>query len=226
MENRRPVARTHEAACERIAALFRSPWLRHYAARKLRSDPAFPGAYEILRGSQEPILDLGCGMGLLPFYLRERGVAQPITGFDLDERKVRTGTEIAESNYPGVKLRVHDARKPMPSFRGSLTLLDVLHYLDPARQETLLAELAAFVSPGGVLLLRDCPRDGSARYWLTRISEMFAQTISWNLKTALHFPSRISIEAAFPEEKFTRDEKSCWGATPFNNRLFVFRRRL
>ena len=44
----------------------------HYAGRKLRRDPIFPAAYELLRESNEPLLDVGCGVGLLAFYLRER----------------------------------------------------------------------------------------------------------------------------------------------------------
>ena len=178
-----------------------------------------------MRESREPILDVGCGVGLLPFYLRERGFTRPVTGLEIDARKVQEGTQVARASYPDVQLRVHDVRDAMPPFRGNIALLDVLHYLEPSRQRSLLEELAALIPPGGILLVRDCPRDGSLRYWLTRVGEIFAQTISWNWKTPLHFPSRASINAAFPVEEFTREETPSWGGTPFNNRLFVFRRK-
>jgi hypothetical protein len=81
------------------------------------------------------------------------------------------------------------------------------------------------VSEGAVLCVRDAPRDGTARFWATRAGEAFAQTISWNLGVPLHFPTRDSIQAAFPPAEFASAQQPCWGHTPFNNRLFTFRRR-
>ena len=227
MPERAQAPATHEDACDRVASFFSKRWLRHYVASKLRSDPVFPEVYDALRDSAEPIMDVGCGVGLLPFYLRERGLEQPITGFDIDERKVRQAQAIAEERYRGRSLNffVHDVGDALPQFSGNVALLDVLHYLAPDRQRTLLHELAAMVTPAGLLVLRDCPRDGSLRFRLTRFGEFFAQAISWNIGVPLHFPTREAIVAPFREEEFTREEKPAWGGTPFNNRLFVFSRR-
>lgn len=214
----------HEQACERVASLFTARWLRHYVSSKLRSDPVFPAAFELLKDSSEPILDVGCGVGLLAFYLRERGSNAPVVGVDTDGRKIRQGIAAAKERYPGVEFIEQDARKQLPSSRGNVALLDVLHYLARPDQETLLNELASRVAPGGLLLLRDAPREQTARFWMTYAGEVFAQTISWNIGTPLHFPTRESIDAAFSPEQFTREERPAWGGTPFNNRLFVFRR--
>ncbi|CAA9226410.1 MAG: hypothetical protein AVDCRST_MAG42-866 [uncultured Chthoniobacterales bacterium] len=215
----------HEQACERVASLFTARWLRHYVSSKLRSDPVFPAAFELLKDSREPILDVGCGVGLLAFYLRERGLDAPVIGVDTDGRKIRQGLAAAQERYRAVELIEQDARKQLPSFRGNVALLDVLHYLAPPDQATLLDELASRVAPGGLLLLRDAPREQTARFWTTYAGEVFAQTISWNIGAPLHFPTRESIDAAFRAEEFTREERPAWGGTPFNNRLFVFRRQ-
>ena len=225
MEIRKSPAPTHERACERVAALFARPWLRHYVASKLRSDPVFPAAWEVLRNSREPILDVGCGVGLLPFYLRERGSDQVIIGVDADARKLREARKIISRRYVDIEFIEHDVSNQLGDFRGNVALLDVLHYLPPDRQQTLLSELAARVPSGGALLLRDCPRDGSPRFWITYAGEVFAQTISWNLGVPLHFPTRESINAAFHEQDFDREEAPAYAGTPFNNRLFTFRRR-
>ena len=214
----------HEQACERVAALFQARWLRHYVSSKLRSDPVFAGAFELLKESHEPLLDVGCGVGLLAFYLRERGLNTPVVGLDTDSRKVRQGADVAQ-RYSGIELLEHDVRKALPPFRGNVALLDVVHYLAPADQRILLEELAARVAPGAMLLLRDAPREPTARFWMTYAGERFAQTISWNIGTPLHFPTRESIDAAFDRREFTGEERPAWGGTPFNNRLFVFRRR-
>ena len=214
----------HEQACERVAALFRARWLRHYVSSKLRSDPVFGAVFELLKGSREPILDVGCGVGLLAFYLRERGSHSAVVGLDVDRRKLRRAVELSRT-YRDVEFMEHDARNALPPFRGNVAVLDVVHYLAPADQRTLLRELAVRVAPGGLLLLRDAPREPGARFWMTYAGEVFAQMISWNIGAPLHFPTRDSINQAFNADEFTREERPAWGGTPFNNRLFVFRRR-
>jgi 2-polyprenyl-3-methyl-5-hydroxy-6-metoxy-1,4-benzoquinol methylase len=214
----------HESACARVAAQFREPWLRHYVRGKLRRDNIYPTAYELLRKSAEPILDVGCGVGLLAFYLRERGCPQPVVGLDADARKIRRGAGITEKNYRDVDLRFHDVEETIPEFSGNIALFDVLHYLSPAKQTALLDHLSGCVGPGGVLIIRDCPRESRPRYWLTLLAEKFAQTISWNRGGPLHFPSRAGIEATFDPSDFARETRPLWGASPFNNHIFIFRR--
>src|SRR5690606_26431095 len=40
-------------------------WDYHYIRSKLSTDPLYPGVLRALRGSHAPVLDLGCGLGLL-----------------------------------------------------------------------------------------------------------------------------------------------------------------
>lgn len=224
METPRGNAAEHESACARVATQFRSRWLRHYVSGKLRRDRIFPAAYELLRRSDEPILDIGCGVGLLAFYLRERACRQPVLGLDVDARKVRYGARIAASHYRDVDLHFHDVQKALPKFYGNVALFDVLHYLAPEKQAALLDRLTDCVGPGGMLIIRDCPRETRPRYWITWLAEKFAQAISWNLAAALHFPSRASINASFDASDFARESRPLWGASPFNNHIFIFRR--
>jgi SAM-dependent methyltransferase len=224
MENRRGEVSAHESACARVAAQFSERWLRGYVKSKLRRDPIFPAAYELFRGSDEPIQDIGCGLGLLAFYLRERGCRQPILGLDIDLRKIQRGIGIA-SRYENIDLRSQDIQRPMPAFSGDIALFDVLHYLPPLEQTSLLSRLARGVAPGGLLVIRDCPRDKSLRFWMTFVAERFAQAVSWNLNTPLHFPSRERIAEAFHQNEFTCESRPLWGRSPFNNHLFIFRRR-
>jgi 2-polyprenyl-3-methyl-5-hydroxy-6-metoxy-1,4-benzoquinol methylase len=224
METLRGNAADHEVACARVAARFRQRWLRHYVRGKLRRDRIYPTAYELLRSSAEPILDVGCGVGLLAFYLRERACRQTVLGLDFDAWKIRYGAKIASGHYHDIELRFHDVGKNVPDFSGNVALFDVLHYLSPAKQTALLTHLADCVAPGGMLIIRDCPRDAGPRYWITWLTEKFAQAISWNLDSPLHFPSRGSIENAFAASEFERESRPLWGASPFNNHIFIFRR--
>lgn len=224
MENRPGEVSEHEPACARVAAHFPQRWLRGYVASKLRRDPIYPTAYELFRGSEKPILDIGCGLGLLAFYLRERCCRQPLLGLDVDARKIRQGSAIAADAYRDVDLRQQDVRGPMPVFSGNVALLDVLHYLPLSDQTALLSHLAQCVAPGGLLVIRDCPRDNSVRFWMTCAAEKFAQAVSWNWNTSLHFPSRERIAEPFYGNEFVGESRPLWGAMPFNNHLFIFRR--
>lgn len=226
MENLPDEMTGHEPACARVTAQFSERWLRGYVGSKLRRDPVYPAAYELFSGSAEPILDIGCGVGLLGFYLRERGCRQPILGLDVDARKIRQGMRIAQQQYEVVELRCQDVQESIPAFSGTVVLFDVLHYLPLAQQTALLSQLARCVAPAGSLVIRDCPRDNGPRFWLTWMAEKFAQAVSWNLNTSLHFPSRERINDAFSEIEFQRESRPLWGRSPFNNHLFIFRRRV
>jgi 2-polyprenyl-3-methyl-5-hydroxy-6-metoxy-1,4-benzoquinol methylase len=226
MENRRAEEDEHEAACARVAAQFSQLWLRSYVGSKLRRDPVYPAAYELLRDSSEPILDIGCGVGLLAFYLRERGCHQPVLGLDLDARKIEQGQRIARAHYADVYLRYQDVQHALPAFSGNIVLFDVLHYLPRATQTMLLTHLADCISPGGLLVLRDCPKENGPRFWMTYLAEKFAQIVSWNLNTSLHFPSPEKILEPFRGDGFERESRPLWGKSPFNNYLFIFRRVL
>jgi len=225
MENRPGTFEEHDSACARVAARFPQRWLRGYVRSKLRRDPIYPAAYELFRSSDAPILDVGCGLGLLAFYLRERDCRQLILGLDLDARKIRRGSGIAAADYRDIDLRFQDVQEPIAAFSGHIVLFDVLHYLPPAQQTSLLSRLAEAVAPGAVLVIRECPDDRSVRFWTTVAAERFAQAISWNLNTSFHFPSRERITEAFGERDFEQESRPLWGGLPFNNQLFTFRRR-
>ena len=217
-------APTHEEACARVAAHFHERWLRFYARRKLRDDPIFRTAFEMFAASNQPLVDVGCGVGLLAFYLRERNFLGPITGLDRDARKVARAQAVAAAGYRDLQFIEQDVCAPIAQ-SGNIVLFDSLHYLQPNDQARLLERLAARLAPGGTLIIRDCPRDGNARFWLTRLAERFAQMTTWNIQVPLHFPSRAEIFAAFDETRFSRSVAPLWGRTLFNNHVFIFRRR-
>jgi 2-polyprenyl-3-methyl-5-hydroxy-6-metoxy-1,4-benzoquinol methylase len=219
-------SRDHDRACIEVAQRFPEKWLRMYAARKLKNDPVFTAAFELFRDRTGPILDIGCGVGLLGMYLRERGIEQAVIGIDCDRRKIARARETAaRAKYRDLEFIDGDAQATPRDFRGDVVLFDVLHYIPAPQQTTLLEKIATCVSPGGVLAIRDAPRDPTPRFWVTYAGELFAQALSWNVAARLDFPSRETLRSAFDDREFKGESQPLWGRTPFNNHLFIFRRR-
>jgi 2-polyprenyl-3-methyl-5-hydroxy-6-metoxy-1,4-benzoquinol methylase len=196
-----------------LPAEFDSRWLRGYVRGKLASDPVYEAVFSRL--PDLPLLDLGCGIGLLPLYLRSRGFRAEISGIDHDHKKIASAPEL-----PHVSLRVGDVREAL-DFRGSVTLIDVLHYFTTGEQQQILRNVAACIAPGGVAIIRDAPNDGSWRYRATYIEERFARAIGWLRGERLNFPTRETIMSAF--DGFAPEVVPMWGRTPFNGYLFAFR---
>lgn len=204
----------------RISAHFDSRFLRSYTRSKLRTDPVYRAVLERLRDSAAPLYDIGCGVGLLEFFLRENGVDCPITGVDHDERKIASATAIG-ARYSGLQFRVADARDPVPP-RTNVVLLDLLHYLTAAEQQQLLDGIAE--AGGDLVLIRDAVRDRTLRYRITAAQERFSRAIRWLRAERLNFPARDEVVAPFSRRGYRVEVQPMWGRTPFNNYLFVFSR--
>lgn len=202
----------------RVARLYESRFLQGYVRGKIGSDPVYDAAFSALPDA--PVLDLGCGAGLLSFYLRERGFRAPIVGIDHDAKKIAAAQAIAR-RYEGLDFRTADAREPL-DFRGSTVMLDLLHYFRDDEQRAILRNAAERTPPGGVVIIRDALRDGTWRYRMTYAQESFSRIIGWLKAERLHFPTREFIAGAF--EGFEQSVTPLWGRTPFNNYLFVMSR--
>ncbi len=202
----------------RFASRYPTRFLRSYVRLKAASDPAYEAVFDALRGSSDRLLDLGCGVGALAFYLRERGYAAPISGIDRDRRKVDVARGVADGDR-SLSFELGDVRAAR-DLRGTIVLLDVLHYLTDDEQAALLRDLAAMAR---TIIIRDAVRDGTWRYWFTVAQETLARAGGWLQVERLNFPTREAIERPF-RDLFRGDVRSMFGRTPFNNYLFVFRR--
>jgi SAM-dependent methyltransferase len=207
----------------RIGARFRRRWHRDYASAKLRFDPAYAAVADLLGNSDRGLLDIGCGLGLLGFYLRERGYRGACLGVDFDPTKIAEARHAAQGRDAGLAFEVGDARA-LPAFSGHVVLLDVLHYLDQADQQALLGEAAARVAPDACLVLRNVLRTRGWRFHATVLEERFLYASRWMRSPARHYPTREEIEAPLLAAGFSVDVQPLWGKTPFNSFFIVARR--
>ncbi len=207
---------------EQIAKRYQERRIRGYARRRLRADPVFDAAFEILEGSERPVLDLGCGIGLFAFYLRARGFRELFVGVDLDDRKIRHA-RAAGRGEAGLHF-VFEKMAGTREFVGNVVVFDVLRWMNANDQHTLLQQVARQVAPGGVCIIRETPRDRSWRFVTTRIRGFFARFISWMKRGVRHYPSVEEISAPFLADGFEVEVRPLWGCSIFNSHLLVMRR--
>ena len=226
-----PPAPFPAAAARRIARAFapRRPWGNWwdycYTRIKLGSDPLYPGVIAALAGSRAPLLDLGCGLGLFAHALRDAGLDLPYSGLDIDAAKIRRGRQIAaRSGLADVSLQVHDLARGWPPHRGSVTILDVLQYLDAATQQALLHDAAAMLGDDGVLVIRSTLAEDSRRGRTSLRADAWAHRIGWMQARPLHYPSADGLRMILQAAGLRVALQPLYGNTPFNNWLVVARR--
>lgn len=197
----------------------------YYALFKLRSDPLYPGVLEALRGSSAPLLDLGCGLGLLAHALRRDGQFMPYRGVDNDGSKIQRGrvaaerTALAQAQFERV-----DLLATVPEHHGNVTLLDVLQYLPAAAQPALLQRAAGMLGPHGRLVIRMAEPDHSRRGVMSRVADRAANLIGWMRSRPRDYLDVATVQAQLQQAGLSVSVSPLYGNTPFNNWLLVAQR--
>jgi SAM-dependent methyltransferase len=159
----------HRAASDRYRSSGRFAW--HFARGKLGRDPVFRALLE--SGAIPPqarVLDIGCGQGLLASLLAacdamaaahqwpDAWAPAPMhtryTGIDLMPRDIARAQQALASLAPPPRLICGDMCSTPFEPCDVVVVLDVLHYVDIAAQDDVLARIRAALAPRGRLLLR------------------------------------------------------------------------
>ena len=227
------IAALDGATAHRIAQAFRPErWYgdrKHYfyAQAKLRSDPLYPGILAALRGSTAPLLDLGCGIGLLAHAMRASGIALPYRGVDIDAGKItRARAATAKAALRDVGFDCVDLSQGLPAHQGSVAILDVLQFVSPAAQDAILDGAVAMLVPGAKLLIRTGLDDGSLRARTTRRIDAISRTLRWMNAGPQRYPDADALRARFDAAGLVPEFTPLYGRTPFNNWRVVATRPL
>jgi uncharacterized protein (DUF2062 family)/SAM-dependent methyltransferase len=178
-----------EALIENTAHRYINAGLVHteYVRGKLRHDPVYFALLEHgLLPRRGELLDLGCGRAT-PYALLLTAVEQldrdlypvgwppPPALETLSLRGIESRPKIAavarQALGGAAQIESGDLLvTAVPPIDGAL-LVDVLHYLRPAEQKRILAEVATALRPGGRLLLREADAAGGWRFLSVRLGE-------------------------------------------------------
>ncbi len=223
-----------------VARRYRTSGVSHrrFALGKLRHDPMYRA---ILRSQVLPregrLIDVGCGRGILLTLLdvaREQGGTAPappgwrppserleLFGLELRPkmaavaRRALRGTASIET--------VDAGERPLPP-ASAIVLLDVLHYLPAAAQETLLENVAGALEPGGVVVVREADAALGRRFLLTHAAERCCALARGHWRQRFHFRGAAEWRRLLEAGGLTVSDRPMWAGTPYANRLIEARK--
>jgi 2-polyprenyl-3-methyl-5-hydroxy-6-metoxy-1,4-benzoquinol methylase len=148
------------------------------------------------------VLDLGCGHGLVSFYLALSSSRREVHGVDIDPHKIALARSAARA--PGAPDVTFDVVEPGVLPDGpwdAVVIADVLYLLGPVARRELLAQASARLAPGGILLVKET--DTTPR-WKHRLAAAQEQVSTKLLRitagTDLDFASSQELEAVLAGE--------------------------
>lgn len=196
----------------------------YYSRSKLSTDPLYDAVCAALIDSEAPILDLGCGIGMLAHCLRARRLNMPYFGVDNDIGKIQRAQRAAEL-LNDVKFDVADLANAMPAHRGSVTILDLMQFLPLQAQQPFLHRACECIGEGGYLVIRTGLTDNSWRSKMTVGVDVFSRAIHWMNTGPKGYPSREVMDRVFAAHGLIPKYEPLWGNTPFNNWLITAKRK-
>jgi uncharacterized protein len=152
--------------------IYKGPVLEWYMRIKTKLEKNYELFNELIPAKAK-VLDIGCGYGFMAYMLHFLSRERTITGIDFDEDKIAT----ASHNYLKTDLLnfvCADAVTYDFERHDIFIITDVLHYLQPDEQETLLARCINGLTENGTVIVRDGDSDLKERQKGTALTEFFS----------------------------------------------------
>ena len=198
----------------------RSRWLRGYVSGKIAWDPVFALARREIAQRHHPVVDIGCGLGLLGISMRAAGITLRYRGTDISAWKINLGKEaVRYYAFENAGFEVCDALSTQIPEGSTVCMFDVLHYLSPNDQLRMLHRLAEAAELGSLVLIRTALRGTGWRYAATLLEEWWTRATGWIRGGEINFPAREELVGVFGERGLRTEVFPLWGRTPFASHL-------
>lgn len=113
------------------------------------------------------ILDLGCGIGSLSFFLAVSSKKRIVLGWDIDRKRILVASKITK-NIPNIKFEIKNALD-VARIEGlsGIVASDVLHHMNFSQQEELITNIWKALSENGVLVIKEVDNKEKIRAWFS-----------------------------------------------------------
>jgi uncharacterized protein len=197
--------------------IYKGPVLEWYCRIKIALEDYYEPFHQLLPGEGK-FYDLGCGYGFMTYALHWASEGRQFIGVDYDEEKIITAQNVyLRDKVKKLQLRKQKANVPdvntsliLPAINfecadltdyqlekcNGIIISDVLHYMLPDEQLTLLNKAFDALMYNGTLIVRDGVEDLKERHQGTQLTEKWStQILKFNkTKNELHFISRQFME--------------------------------
>jgi 2-polyprenyl-3-methyl-5-hydroxy-6-metoxy-1,4-benzoquinol methylase len=157
--------------------------LEWYLRVKIRLEKDYQVFHDLLP-KQGRVLDIGCGYGFMSYMLQFSAPGREITGYDYDEEKIAVANHCFSRNT-NIHFVKADVRHLHTGPADAIILSDILHYLKPDQQESLILKCIKTLQPGGMLLIRDGDRF-EKKHDRTRLTEFFQHVFHSTKHPVIH----------------------------------------
>jgi SAM-dependent methyltransferase len=214
--------RAWRALLDRASAPYRRAgrFAWHFARGKLGMDPVF--RHLLAAGLVPPgarVLDIGCGQGVLAGLLLARGAVR-FTGVELMARDVARAQAAHGTSAAVVFVCGDMCEVPFPE-SDVVVILDVLHYVEVAAQDRVLARVRDALVPGGRLLLRVGDAAEPRRYAISQWVDRVVTRVRGHTAPPTHGRPLSAWIARLEVLGFAVESRPMSRGTPFANVLLV-----
>lgn len=118
-------------------------------------------------------MDVGCGHGVLLYYLKNdtRNTGRRLTGIDHDARKIETAKYIENADVKFIQKKLEEF--PVESF-DAISIIDVLYAVRMDEWKIMLDNCFRLLRSGGRLIIKDAIDEPRWKYWITMFEEKLA----------------------------------------------------
>lgn len=196
--------------------IYKGPVLEWYCRIKIALEDYYEPFHALLPRKGK-FYDLGCGYGFMTYMLHWASEERTFIGVDYDAEKIITAQHVysrekqrkllVRKNKGSIgeivtpaNAKIHFEHADLTTYDleecNGIIISDVLHYLLPEEQKTLLNKAFDALTEDGILIVRDGVADLKERHENTKRSEKWStQIIRFNkTKNELHFLNKAFIE--------------------------------
>ena len=117
-----------------------------------------------------PIIDIGCGYGLLANFLVLKSAKREVTGIDLSLERIKVAQKTTD-NRKKIQFKLMDALDLQLEKYNTVVMSDFLHHINFEAQEELLARCYQNLPTGSFLIIEEVDNRPLWKYWFAIMSD-------------------------------------------------------
>ena len=172
-----------------VVGNYRNLWWRLYSGLKVLLVPYEQISSHVPKNTD--VLDVGCGYGILSFFLGFESPRRRILGIDINCARVTSIEKIVTAVPDNVSFRAGDLTVVGNEHFGCVVMEEVLHHIPKEQQQAVLDRLGDLLSDDGVFILRENNKRPSFRYYFVNIP---AEYLLYPMEEKANFRTNMELE--------------------------------